>query len=214
MLYISRIREDEKGGYNTEFTITDSADGKERRVDMDKLDEAVFQYGLDIKGVVVKRGFDSYIDYVEVYQDPETITTQQIKLKVLQGIDLKLYKGEITSITANGNVTNGDAVVRLSDFGKSMCWCAQVGWDNHKGGDNIVMIIDDKIKMIGRVPRLSIVWAVWDIRELTNSALVRKIYKQLMLDESVSPASWDNYIRDYHKRMTFYAEVWNSGRLC
>ena len=218
MLFISRITEDEfitpvTIDDNVRYGVVDTDDDVETLVDIQQLSDAVFQYGLEIKGVKVKcDDTRRYINEVEISQDPKYLTGKQAKLKSLMGVDLFVYKGDITLVIADGFVSqHNDVVIRLSDYGKRMEWCIPVGWIHHRDINKLILVIDDKIEMVGQTPRLGGLYVRYDIREVTNDALIERIYRSLMEDDTNPPSLWTNYVIDKQERMTYWIMMFYTG---
>ena len=208
MLYISRFTHTDETAEVASgkiYKVADTDDDTETAVDMMELVDAVINRGLDIKGVIISTFFGNRtVQGVEVYQNPAFCSFQQATLKTLRGIEVRRYKGEITTIIADCKVTRGDTRLRLSDWGSSMSWNVPIGWINHDNRSRLILVLDDKIQMIGNRPEIGAMWVRWDIKDLTDESLVYDIYRSLRITDGVHPANFNNCVFDNEERAEKY----------
>lgn len=205
MLYISRFTHPDEIVDSKLYNVADTDDDTETAVDMIDLVDAVINRGLDIKGVIVSTFMGNRtVQGVETYQNPAFSSFMHAKLKTLCGIEVRCYKGEIVTIVADCKITRGDARLRLSDWGSSMAWNVPIGWMNHDSRSRLIIVLDDKITMIGRQPQVGSIWVRWDIKDLTDESLVYDIYRSLRTNAGVHPANFNNCVFDNEERAEKY----------
>ena len=207
MLYISRILQDSNRVGGEAYGVVDTDDDVEELVDIDMLSAACFKHRLNVCGVTCRRtsSFGDYIGEIEVWQDPKYVTAKQSKLRMLTGVDLKLYKDEISYLAVDGNVTTGDISVRLSDYGKRMHYDSIIAYRHHSGTKRVFLVIDDKFLMKGR-PKPCIPWVCWDIREWSDFDAVSAFYHELMHDRFIDVATWNTWVLDKPERSDWFMD--------
>lgn len=204
MLYISRIESGGRKGYEV-YGVVDTDDDTETLVSAEEISSAIFDHNLEIKGVdiVHDRGM-TYIGAIHIYLDDFWCSRFQLKTKVLKGVDIRTVHGDITYVSANGKLTTGDVDIRLSDYGKRISWHSQIEYINHKGDNKLFLILDDKIEVVGSTPRISIPWIRFDIQDVTNNALVRAIYKDLIRMQWYNEDGFVHFIKDLPERNAYW----------
>ena len=139
MLYISRYID--IGTYG----LVDTDDGREEVVSLLELSDAVYNHNIQIYGVDKKENFLCVLDsYVHVYQPAETLTREQLKLRMLGLVDIKCYKDMITSISWRGELIKKPIRIRLSDFGTD-CADYLFAHSNEYGTHKVTLVLDEKI---------------------------------------------------------------------
>lgn len=208
MLYISRFVGKDSYG------VADSDTGVETVVNLVALRKAVLDKGLDIKGVVVtKHSTVSWAeptnwvreDNISVYQPPNTVTSRQIKLQTLRGIEIKTFGSMITAMTWNNSAITTPVTIRLSDFGTS---CGDfILYDVRETyGTKVKLVLDDSIEITPDTFNLRFyedmfvsmekIGLILDIHELSD-ANAQKIYDCLWDGWSEDAPT---FIRDFGRR--------------
>ena len=143
----------------------------------------------------------SFIESIDVYQPPETLSQLQLKMKMLRHVDVKVFGSCVTSVTWNADKITSPVTVRLSDFGTS-CAARLLSGNVNAGEHRITLVLDDKISIdpdsftfgtgdfgIGEDMGKTSMGVVLDLRELTDELTAKLIYMSLyetafQLDES------------------------------
>lgn len=206
MLYISRAMIDSSTG-EEHYAITDSDDDIETQVSAEELSNAIFKYNLNIVGVEIQHDMvGEYINSICVHQHEKWSTPQRMKAKVMLGVDIRLFKGEIRAILINFDAVKGTVRIRLSDYGNKLEWFAGIGSRGSSIGKGVILVLDDKIEMVGPV-RPSIHGVRWDISEVNNEAMIKDIYEELITDINIPTIEeWDDCIIDRPERMEEWRE--------
>lgn len=139
MLYISRFFGADRYG------VVDTDDGTESICDLTKIRKAVIDSGLTIQGVR-PQNYNGLLwlqaDYIDVYQPADTVTKEQAKYKTLLGLDTKMYKTTLTSIT--WDILKSHATIRLSSLCDSCADFILTG-NLHTVLDKIILILDNNV---------------------------------------------------------------------
>lgn len=197
MLFVSRYYR-----YSS-YGVVDTDDGVEEIVSVDTIKQAVFQYGLDIKGVTSTPGSKrvrAHLLNILAYQRECDLSAAQVKLLTLSGVELTTYCGLITSLRWRNYKGREPLQIRLSDYGTEVAdriFYGNLDTQPH----SITLILDDKLKLnqfsfdcngllnhhrvLGRYG----LGVKLDIREVTDSNTVEMFYEQLFGD----PFDWDNF---------------------
>lgn len=167
MLFVSRRIGDK-------YAIVDTDDGSENVVDLSYIVDAVEVYGLRIEGILlpeVNRKIKPSNLWAKVYQPPETLTTLQLKTKVLLHVEVLTYKNIITSVGWNGADLVKPVSIRLSQFGTSCADYILASADTVFLG-RVTLILDDKIEFshdtFWRNNNTTSLGVVYDIRECSD----------------------------------------------
>lgn len=202
MFFISRCFPGNKYG------VVDTDDWSEDIVTWAELNVAVLTHGIRIYGAEVESPDDPdaiFIKFVTPYQHSRFYTNKQAKTKTLIGIDVGTYGDEITYIVADGQVTKDGTRIRPSEFGKRMGWYASVWWKNRQVSKKYVIVLDDGIEMIGETPpEIFTSGVLWDISQVTNEAVIRSVYSELMSDDLLDIDEWSQYVIDKERRVRFW----------
>ena len=207
MLYVSRYLE----RYN--YGVYDTDDGVEQMADGQAILEAVNHLGLDIKGlgapseVVGNVLFRSSSDIVP-YQHSDFVTTLQVKMNMLSGVEIKIWKNMITNITWDVDKIHAPVEIRLSDFGEI---CAdRILWGNQPIADHMVtLIIDDNVRfceyaLVG--PNISVgldgLGAMFDLTAVKGGTKAFALYHHLL--ENAPNYGMAQSIIDEEKRKRYY----------
>ena len=138
MLYISRYVD------NDHYGVVDTDDGVEQIVAYDYLQSSIVKHRVRVVGVKhLCDAFDTLV--IEPYQLPETLTTLQIKTRLMKFVDVKVYNGMITSVIWDANRIDSPVSVRLSDFGGIVAdkfIIDNVGCCE----DKVTLVLDDKLR--------------------------------------------------------------------
>lgn len=207
MLFVSRT-EIIDFGVTERIGVVDTDDDVETIVGVEELSDIVLKYNLEIAGVTVEEADGArYVGSFEVYQHPSHCSKRQIKAKTLLGIDIRTYRSEITYISVNGNVAKQCTRVRLSDYAKSMAWGTVIWFANHKDGQELILVLDDKIRLTGDSPNVYAANVRWDIREVTNEELVSSMYEALLRDEAMLAAELGDHLIDTVNRNLRWRDI-------
>lgn len=198
MLFVSRVVDGLK------FGIVDTDDGTETLVYRDELNDAVLIHHVDIKGVKIgyNRGLHHntpFIKEIMAQQDMRQYTNLQAKTKTLLGVEVRVYAGEITAILADTRVAKDGVRIRLSDFGATMSWESPVRWVNGDTKNRLILVLDDKIKMVGREAYIRKRGVCLDISDITNNDVVSSIVHTLYDQHH----KWSENLIDSNRRTRF-----------
>lgn len=200
MLYVSRNIDRFESG------VVDTDDGIEEIRSNDDISDLVRE-GIKIKGVQI---YNKTSYRILPYQDYSTYSPAQVKAKSMLGVDVRVYKDEITCIIADSRLAHTGTRIRLSSFGSTMRWdtvvCFEPFHSNHP--QYIVGVLDDSIQMCQKMHWFSKRQILFDITEMTQ---VDEIYRDLM-SKSISPQEWRCSIIDSEKRMSHYLCVYDNMR--
>lgn len=199
MLYISRIMDD----YN--IGVCDTDDNVEEKVDMMYLYEMVSKHGITVEGYKFdSRTMLSYSHVpIEPQQEPNACTAKQARLKTLQGVDLRTFRGEITYIHLTYKYAKERVRIVPSEYAERMSWFCPIKWDrNLKNSKRLVLVLDDKIEMIKR-PQFRNVKVIYDISAVSDCRMVDEIYGVLL---QFKPSGWSSFLIDGDKRMHHYMD--------
>ena len=209
MLYISR-----RIG-NTQYGVVDTDDMVEEAVDMSTLQDLYLNKGITIFGLnAVQRK-------ATVYQPVNMRSKQQVKMKMLRHVDVKVYQSFITSIVldsaqitkpvdivlskfgsiiadrvfeGNQNVGEHKATVYLDD---TLTWRADAFWCGHDFSGTFIGIGDKRYGY----------GVVVDCSSVKNDELVWFLYRALY-DDSRSRVNWvSNSIRDVSDRKCYMLDL-------
>lgn len=213
MLYISRYVHPQ--GYG----VVDTDDDTEEVVTREDIYLVCCALGIKVRGVILETddtGF-TYVAYAGVYQPAETQTQLQIKTRLLRHVEVLVYKSMITHIRWSPNDIKEPVTIRLSDFGTTLadyCLTSIAPAGCHK----VTLIIDDKIQFSEKgcffATDMSVdigvrgLGVVLDLREMTNDAVVRQLYK-IMYDGDF--ARLFDSLLDTPERMERMIETWGVG---
>lgn len=175
MLYISRCLPDDKYG------VVDTDDNTETIVAREGLIDIVCFMGIEIAGVQTYEWNGSkMLDTITPYQDLKHGSGKLAKARMLLGVDIHVYDGEITFIAIDIDKYPIERGLVLSEYGNRMNWNIEVRLEGrHPIGVFPTLVIDDNIQLIGSGPNNQ--WkrntAKWDIRKLTNRDYRLKLYR-------------------------------------
>lgn len=173
MLYISRYIGP------SFFGVVDTDDWKESIVDLVEINNDCYQHGVRIEGVdttMLDRTGRIISAGIKPYQPPSTLTRQQMKLKMLQCVDIKIFRDSITHISWAGEHITSPVTVRLSDFGSKVCSYV-FGGNKEYGSHKVTLVLDDRCRFTDESFACRIcddsyvgvkgIGVVFDIRELS-----------------------------------------------
>lgn len=153
MLYLSRVidteralRELNRDVEHPLYGVVDTDDDVEEFVTYDELIGIVHYDGITIEGVVPFMGC-GIAETVAIipYQDMRYATKSQVKTKVLLGVDIRVFKGEIAHIIVNTSVAPDSVRIKLSDFGSYIGNAFYVDFTDGPR-KSLVLCFDDKIQ--------------------------------------------------------------------
>lgn len=208
MLYISRFRfnpEDDAKSFDEIISIgvVDTDDGTETFVVEKRLVTLIQDYGLHIEGMQLG-DTDLILPVVSLvpYQLPETYTTHQIKTKVLHGVDVRVYNGEITAILIDDSVTQDGIRLRLSEFGTSVSSTCVVKWLNTVDfrPRQLTLVFDNNIKLIDELLGMHGSGVYLDISEVTDEDFMGKVLESIPKLDNLN-LFWRDYVIDTQNRL-------------
>lgn len=198
MLYLSRVVGDHK------FAIVDTDDKTEEIVTRKKLHRIVEELGMDIEGIetYVTDSGERKIFRMRPCQLDKYYSRKQLKTKVLRGVDITVYRDEITHIKVDtANIRRGDRI-DLSEFGSKLAnvvWIDQSYYDKKKF---VVFVLKDGMNIAGMSENVGGSSCIrWDISQVTDDAEAALIYEELVckqchLHDTVLEHVIDNERRD------------------
>lgn len=197
MLYLSRRLNRNK------FAVVDTDDDSEEIIYKKELREAVCKLGLEIRGVRVEMTSDGpHVRSYRPYQDMRYYTTRQTKAKALLGVDIVTFRDEITHVLINGAVAQDGLRLRLSDYCKRMSMGTGIHWFNTEDYKEVIIVLDDKIELYDECKALIYDGLIWDILEVTNEDLVRRLY-EFLIARHIDP---HGYLIDGDERDAYWCE--------
>lgn len=166
------------------YGVVDTDDDVETFINWTDLMNAVEIYGLTIEGVITDKE-DSQIVQVIPYQDMRYCSRHQVKTKVLTGVDVRTYKGEITAIIPSADITKDGTRIRLSEFAPKMSDAVYVNWSPVGRSEGpLILVVDDNIKIYGDYTNIVFCDETWDISEVTNHEMAIML-RQCVIDYSL-----------------------------
>lgn len=178
-----------------DYAVFDTDDGVEEVINYDGLNSVIGEYGIDISGVHVHRidkpgagQWDFWIDKISVFQPAETLSKEQLKLKMLLNVTMSMFGDCITGILWDAWQIIDPVTIRLSDYGKS-CSSRLLSGNETACCHVVTIVLDDKIKLdpdafvlepadLGMIENLGrkSYGVVLDLREMTDLEAVRSVY--------------------------------------
>lgn len=202
MLYLSRVIDDRSYG------VVDTDDDVEQVVTREELSTAIIKYGIAIEGIAYDKAIGGYrLRFDGVYQDPRYCSTLQMKAKTVLGVDIVTFRDEIVSILVDKSVVRSGLRVRLSDYATKFNCFSPIGWSVSVGNGSLVLVFDDSIEFVGGVPRFETPDVCLDLSDVTNEALVTKIYEKLAKTNSIDYTEWPKFVMDRPERYRFWRYV-------
>lgn len=208
MLYLSRILNPENPKYR-KYGIVDSDDGIETLITRDELKEIVLVNNLEIRGVSVITTIDGVKD-IRVrlpQQEPSTLVGSQVRMKVLTGVNITVFNGEITAIQIDNKFLQDRQRIRLSKFGNKMSIRVKTyfkGFPPYSDTKAVVFVLDDKIEIVGRlIDFYSVKHVVYDISKVTNPDVVRMFYTTLKNSMMRINYGFESFVIDRKDRMAY-----------
>lgn len=200
MLYLSRRVGMDKWG------VVDTDDDVEEVVAGSVVGDAVLNHNIQIRGAeLVDTPNGKFIKRYTVYQDMRYCTQLQARTKTLLGIDVRVYKDEIVHISVDGKIAKAGTRLRLSDFGHSMSWHAQIRLSDLNAEETIVLVLDDTVKMLYTDMMLVTMSSIrWDISECTDEEFVAAVYNNLMTTNLLSISAWGSFLIDTEERTNLW----------
>lgn len=141
MLYVSR-RKDVRG-----VGVVDTDDDVEEFLSVDKVRDLSLDNVVHIRGVSQNQW--TMTVGVFPYQSDKSFTTQQIKMKVLGHVDIKVWRDYITDIFFEKHDITGKATrVVLSDFGSIVADRVLDNCSSRVTGHKVTLVFDDKVSLL------------------------------------------------------------------
>lgn len=205
MFYISRFVGAKK------FGLCNTDDGVEQIVDGRQLESIVIGQGVEVKGVTVAPWNSSKrISLVDVYQ--VEFTTKQAKCKVMLGVDIKLFRGTITSIEWDKSPNGMRRRIRLSDFGvacgaKLFHTMAVKYFRGAVRHSDLVLILDDKLQCDQKAFKYALNTDVmFDLREVTDVKIANTFYLNY-LNTNMADEQLNEFVLDIPERLDYWYGV-------
>lgn len=200
MLYISRILQNGKCG------VVDTDDNTETIITFRALHSSIIDNFLQIEGVEVRtnRSGSRSIQNILPYQPLETYTELQVKMKSLQGIDIRIFCGEIAAIVLDSRIVRDGTIVRLSRFAHRFAESTPVHWCDTSLTRSVTFVIDDKLGVDHLSPSVCVHGVKWDLRELPDNEFVTSMYSELLESKVIKPRHWEQFVIDTEKRTTLW----------
>lgn len=204
MLYISRQIGVDKYG------VVDTDDGQEDVLNRKQIEHVVVDLHIPIEGATIfehPTHHYKYLSGVEVIQP--NMTRQQLKSKVLQGIDVRYHEGVVTAIS----VMYPDTTIRLKDYGTE--FGNYVFWFN-RVEPNTIFVFDDGLKFNSKTFKD---WRqrgiVMDLSNVTDMKIVNRIYDDFAYDMEVDVSFIQFYYLDKPERRWYCEALWiiNNGHV-
>lgn len=196
MLFVSRMLVTGKYG------VVDTDDDVEEFVSADYLKSLVTQDGLKIRGVQVDTNTNAVVS-ITPYQVESKRTKLQTKTRVMLGVDVVSYKDEVAAIIVRNKLKKDGVRIRPSQYGKRMCWNVPIWWMISSFPNQLVLVMDDNIEMVGDFAKFGNPGVRLDLREVTNEALLDQVYGYLT-GSVLWNMDWSNYIEDYEERTAMW----------
>lgn len=209
MLYISRRIGQASWG------VIDTDDYSETVCKLEDLEAAVIVAGLEIKGVTlggspivdgILKIPGSYIEKIDVYQDPKYSSSLQAKVAMLYGVVVKTLESTIVGIDIPSGLKVQHVYLRLSDFGKS-CGDSMLQMIHLESHTSLSIILDDKISITRRTfsGLTHCDNILLDVREVTNKRTIDNVYLCDCFLRSVD--AFVGYMLDSQSRLDLYKGV-------
>lgn len=212
MLYVSRLVD------SADYGVVDSEDNTEEVVDYEALLDA-YRAGLTIEGVTLDKAAtlhagQIHLERVDVWEGLRVKSQLAIKLYMLRGIDIRVYKRWISSVRWNPERIDTPVELRLSDFGRVCGDRMLFGIVDGalEGRHTITFVLDDKVRVARNA--FSFPFFVYsgiggagvkfDIREVTDTRTLSAIYTSLRSYPDSFRAKVNCPIIDSPERM----EIW------
>lgn len=174
MYYISRRTDRWRWG------VVDTDTDKEMIVSKNWIRDTVCEKRIPIVGVsIVDDEYSARLGTIVPHQDERYVTPLMLKTKLLLGVDITVWRGEITRIEANGRIVRNNSSIRLSDYGSQMNWLAYSVWIQADQYMEMTLILDDNIKMMGSISDILSSTSggmYYDITEMTDDELIGHWY--------------------------------------
>lgn len=193
MLYISRPIA------SIQYGVVDTDDGTESVVTFAEITEIVTGLLIHIEGAVT--GFSAHgglaIRRIECYQDEQYVTREVLKAKMLLGVEVRLFRNEITYISVCKTGFRDNTRLRLSDYASRISGRVGVHYASAAMGlkNTLVLVLDDNIEVLTEAFDPIVRGVKYDIREYTNEKVISSMYKALGR-RGVAEAHWCGYIVD------------------
>lgn len=189
MLYISRVI---SGLY---YGVVDTDDGVEEQVTKSMLFKLIKM--VHIEGVEVDA---NQTLRVRVQQDPKYATLRQTKALSVLGIEMTLYRDEITAMIIH---PGKPVTLRLSDYAKSMSGYLQFTFD---GNRKVTFICDDSFNFssVNAVVYASNI--CFDVSEMKTDDLAESIYRCFIVG-GIDPRTWSEYVKDRQDRFVKWSYI-------
>ena len=231
MLYISRYVWKPEGVLGKDgflnhmlYGVVDTDDKVEEVVTLDVLEDASFDSKCKIHGVELW-GSAGDIYSILPYQDPNKLTSLQMKTSMFKNVDVVVWKSRITGIKFHPEKMTKPVSIRLSDFANKCESCIfHANFVNEdasyvKSADQyrLTIVLDDKVRfdkgtfILGHFGSVVLgkggLGVVIDMREMTNNRRAMSVYGQLyqargdMIDSVI----------DIPERLAKARKYWDNG---
>lgn len=180
MLYISRIVNN-YDAVNKRYGVVDSDDNVETLVSKAELISLITKHRLKIDGVRLVRNKNGELSVRVNARNTNVgnVTSQQVKAKLLTGVDISVSKGEIVLISVNCDIMSDDYKIKLSDYGNKIAWDVPVVFTSSRK-KGVILSFDDSISVYGELKSAPVdgrnPYIVYDISDATKSEIVDTVY--------------------------------------
>lgn len=216
MLYISNIPNFDL------YSVTDTDDRSVEVVSKAKLLNAVLHYGIKVHGVTVTEGkFGKYVSSIDIFEGWKSeLPDGPEKTKLLfNGIDLRVFEGEITYISFSNKIMADRTRLRLSQYGNFVSFGVVIEDDSentffeeeHKA---LVLVFDDNITVTGAASLIMKKHpnVVFDISEVSNDAVAELFYMSVFaVDAPIASCNrlklWQYNVIDKPERLLRYQQM-------
>lgn len=203
MLYLSRIVGDCK------YAVVDTDDTTEEIIGIDKLKKTVEKLGVEIKGVdvTVTEFGERRITRIVPYQMEQYLGRQQLKAKMLQGVDITVYRNEITSIIVDMRILRSGTRVDLSQYGTKLSEGIRVDSVNYDRKKQIILVVKDGMDLTGLQNCIGQRNICWDVSQVSDWSVVNQVYTNLVCTQAKWHDELKEFILDNERRSNFWYAI-------
>lgn len=191
MLYVSKMVG------MTEYCVCDTDTNNLTIMDGAKLIKLSREHKVPVAGVDLQRMC------INPWQHPSYVTNQLLKLKMLIGIELRVWRGLITYMRVDYSILPDGYRLHPSDYAASWSHFMVIDCVNYTGSASryLTIVLDDKLKVESGECVYPIHEGVkFDITELNNERVVYEMYR-LLNTTVTNPAHRCDFMIDRPERM-------------
>lgn len=176
------------------YGVVDTDDDSETFITWNELTHITDDMHIEIVGFAKYKSGE--IRHAIPYQDPRYCSKQQAKTKTLLGVDIHVWRNEVTAIIIDKAVTVEDVRIRLSDFGSKVSDSLYLDWSIiGETPRRVIIELDDKIKLYGDPTNILFSDAIWDITDCSDD-----VFAQIMHDAVYDFERDESLLIDNRKR--------------